>query len=157
MYILQKTYNEETTAKGDDRIAVFILPSAPQSDMTRFEQIIKDMKKEINKESGRSKWTFKILNAKAGNRTPSDNYSLIYNANVVIADCSEKKPNVFYMIGLAHALGRPVCSCYLIKSGKNLDIPFNVHGRQNLTYSLATVEKQKEFKDKLMEWVRQHE
>ncbi len=33
---------------------------------------------------------------------------LISQADVVIADCSGRNPNVFYELGMAHALGKPV-------------------------------------------------
>jgi len=32
----------------------------------------------------------------------------IYFADLIIADCTQKNPNVFYEIGLAHVLGKPV-------------------------------------------------
>ena len=35
-------------------------------------------------------------------------WSCIKNADVVIADCTSRNPNVFYEIGIAHTLGTPV-------------------------------------------------
>src|SRR5438874_6626960 len=32
----------------------------------------------------------------------------IRNADVIIADCSERNPNVFYELGIAHAYGKKV-------------------------------------------------
>jgi nucleoside 2-deoxyribosyltransferase len=34
----------------------------------------------------------------------------IRQADVVIADCSGRNPNVFYELGIAHALEKPACS-----------------------------------------------
>ena len=51
-----------------------------------------------------------------------DIVSLIDGSTVVIADCTQRNPNVFYEIGIAHTLGREVI---LITQNKD-DIPFDV-------------------------------
>ncbi|GAB5426423.1 MAG: hypothetical protein Crog4KO_35700 [Crocinitomicaceae bacterium] len=38
----------------------------------------------------------------------SEIWASIFNCNFVIADCTGKNPNVFYEIGMAHTLGKPV-------------------------------------------------
>ncbi len=52
----------------------------------------------------------------------ADVWAGIFSAKVVIADCSGRNPNVFYEIGLAHVLGKPVI---LITENPD-DIPFDV-------------------------------
>lgn len=51
-----------------------------------------------------------------------DVVSLIDRSRVVIADCSGRNPNVFYEIGIAHALGREV----ILITQSPEDIPFDL-------------------------------
>lgn len=59
-----------------------------------------------------------------------DVLSLIWRARVVIADLSEKNPNVFYETGIAHTLGRDTI---LVAQSMN-DIPFDLQGIRALKY-----------------------
>jgi len=52
----------------------------------------------------------------------TDVWSGIFNARLIIADCTGRNPNVFYEIGLCHVLGRPVV---LITQSPD-DVPFDV-------------------------------
>lgn len=155
MYILQKNNKTIMNPKNAKLLAVIIVPSTLHS--KRFIQIVKNVIECSNRDSPEPKWDIRVLNQNLEDRSPSLNYITIYNADIIIAECSDKKPNVFYMIGLAHAFGRPVCSCYKIIPGKNVDIPFNVHGRQSLTYSLSTMEHQKKFMNNIKEWIKKYE
>lgn len=51
-----------------------------------------------------------------------DVFDLIYRSRVVVCDCTDRNPNVFYETGIAHTLGRDVI---LITQSKN-DIPFDL-------------------------------
>lgn len=156
MYIFQKTY-QDLSIKEKDLSVVLLLPSSAQQEMVRFSQIVENAIREINKTRTRNLWSLRILSHNTNDRSPANNFSEIYNAKVIIAECSEKKPNVFYMLGLAHAVGTPVCSCYRLARDHNIDIPFNVHGRQSLTYSLVTTKYQQELKNQLIEWILKNE
>lgn len=59
-----------------------------------------------------------------------DVVSLIDHAGVVICDCTEKNPNVFYEVGIAHTLGREVI---LITQSEG-DIPFDLRHLRYLKY-----------------------
>jgi hypothetical protein len=59
-----------------------------------------------------------------------DVVSLIDRARVVICDCTDRNPNVFYEIGIAHTLGREV---FLITQSDN-DIPFDLRHLRYLRY-----------------------
>ena len=75
-----------------------------------------------------------------------DVISLIDRSSVVICDCTNRNPNVFYEIGVAHTLGREV----IIVTQAGADIPFdlrhlryvsylnNAQGRRALSTSLVT-------------------
>jgi hypothetical protein len=59
-----------------------------------------------------------------------DIFSLIYTSKIVIADFSEKNPNVMYEVGIAHALGKLV-----IPITQSLEhIPSDLRGHRFLTY-----------------------
>ncbi|NOX23396.1 MAG: hypothetical protein GXP36_09940 [Actinobacteria bacterium] len=54
----------------------------------------------------------------------------ICNAKVVIADCTDRNPNVFYEIGIAHTVGKPVV---LITQDSN-DVPFDLRHVRYIQY-----------------------
>ena len=156
MYIFQKTYRDLNVNEKELSV-VLLLPSSTQPEMVRFSQIVDGAIREINKNRRNNLWSLRILSHNTSDRSPSDNFSALYNARLIIAECSEKKPNIFYMLGLAHAVGTPVCSCYRSIQGSSIDIPFNVHGRQSLTYSLVKTRYQQELKDQLIDWILKYE
>ncbi|QDP71224.1 hypothetical protein FOG18_00795 [Legionella israelensis] len=59
-----------------------------------------------------------------------DVVSLIDRSSVVICDCSTRNPNVFYEIGIAHALGREV----ILITQSDVDIPFDLRHLRYVTY-----------------------
>jgi hypothetical protein len=52
----------------------------------------------------------------------SDVWEAINATRLVIADCTGRNPNVFYEIGVAHTLGRPV----VLITQQNSDVPFDL-------------------------------
>lgn len=60
----------------------------------------------------------------------SEIWSLICGARLVIADCSTRNPNVFYELGVAHTVGRPV----LLIAQDISDVPFDVRHLRVLQY-----------------------
>lgn len=59
-----------------------------------------------------------------------DIWSLIYYSKIIIADCSNKNPNVMYELGIAHTLGKKV-----ILITQNIDdIPFDLRHLRHLYY-----------------------
>jgi len=63
-------------------------------------------------------------------------YELIGRAEVIVADLSNRNPNVFYELGYAHAMGK---STILITQNQD-DVPFDLRHRQYILYSLDDVE-----------------
>jgi nucleoside 2-deoxyribosyltransferase len=60
----------------------------------------------------------------------SDVWDAINHAQVLIADCTDRNPNVFYELGVAHTLGKPVIQ---IAQSKD-DIPFDVRHMRTIIY-----------------------
>jgi nucleoside 2-deoxyribosyltransferase len=67
----------------------------------------------------------------------------IKQADVVIADCTGRNPNVFYELGMAHALGRPVV---LLTADEIAEAPTDVRAFEFIRYHL---DDEKGFVDKL--------
>ena len=60
----------------------------------------------------------------------NDIWSHINNADIIICDCTQKNPNVFYELGLAHALGKKVI-CITQNAD---DIPFDIKQIRYIKY-----------------------
>lgn len=78
-----------------------------------------------------------------------DIWSAIYHADLIIADCTGRNPNVFYELGIAHTLGKPVV---LMTSDPN-DVPTDLRHLRYLHYSY-TPRGMKQFEEKLREAVQ---
>lgn len=63
----------------------------------------------------------------------------INRARFVIADCTGKNPNVFYELGIAHTLGKPVFMC----SQSREDYPFDINHIRSFVYGLKPGEIRK--------------
>ena len=57
----------------------------------------------------------------------------INRSKFVIADCTGKNPNVFYELGIAHTLGKPVFMC----SQNRSDFPFDIHHIRSFEYGMS--------------------
>ena len=60
----------------------------------------------------------------------SDLWTLLLSCSVVIADLSDQNPNVFYELGLAHVLGKPVI--LIVEDVK--DVPFDLRHVRTIVY-----------------------
>lgn len=60
----------------------------------------------------------------------ADVWNAITSCKIVIAECTGRNPNVFYEIGIAHTIGKPVI---LISQNKD-DIPFDVRHIRSIFY-----------------------
>jgi hypothetical protein len=62
-----------------------------------------------------------------------DVWSMLNACKLVIADCTGRNPNVFYELGVAHTLGKPV-----IMLTQEIDtLPFDVSGKRAIAYNIA--------------------
>lgn len=60
----------------------------------------------------------------------TDVWNAIHAAKVVIGDCTGRNANVFYEIGIAHTLGKPV----ILLTQDGADVPFDLRHIRVLTY-----------------------
>ena len=73
----------------------------------------------------------------------------LVNCKFVIADCTDRNPNVFYEIGLAHALGKPV----LITTQNEQDIPFDLGRIRYFDYNTRT-SGQRDLSETITQFIR---
>lgn len=62
-----------------------------------------------------------------------DIWTALLETKVVIADCTGRNPNVFYELGLAHAVGKPT----ILITQNSDDIPFDLRHRRYVQYELT--------------------
>jgi hypothetical protein len=60
----------------------------------------------------------------------ADVWAAMQHARVIVADCTQRNPNVFYEIGMAHVLATPV----VLVSQKDEDIPFDLRNIRRIAY-----------------------
>ncbi|HYJ05427.1 MAG TPA: hypothetical protein VEX43_09855 [Chthoniobacterales bacterium] len=60
-----------------------------------------------------------------------DVWTAIFRCKVVIADCTGRNPNVFYEMGMAHVVGRPV----ILTTQQESDVPFDIRHLRYINYS----------------------
>lgn len=78
----------------------------------------------------------------------NDIWSLIYNSDIIICDCTGKNPNVFYELGIAHAIGKNV----ICITQNPEDIPFDIRQIRYIKYEY-TPRGMKEFEQKLEQYM----
>jgi hypothetical protein len=79
----------------------------------------------------------------------SDVWNAIYGARAIIADCTGRNPNVFYEIGIAHVIGKPVV---LIAQNSD-DVPFDLRHLRYILYKHTTLGMQ-QFEQKLAQTLK---
>jgi hypothetical protein len=78
-----------------------------------------------------------------------DIWKAIVSARLIVADCTDRNPNVFYEIGLAHTIGKPT----ILLTQRAEDIPFDLRHLRYITYQL-TPRGMKEFETKFKQTVQ---
>ncbi len=59
-----------------------------------------------------------------------DIWTAICRSRIIIADCTSRNPNVFYEIGIAHTVGKPV----VLITQSNEDVPFDLRSIRYIPY-----------------------
>jgi hypothetical protein len=78
-----------------------------------------------------------------------DVWKAIVGARLIVADCTDRNPNVFYEIGLAHTIGKPT----ILLTQRAEDIPFDLRHLRYIEYQLSP-RGMKEFETKFKERLR---
>jgi hypothetical protein len=60
----------------------------------------------------------------------ADIWEALNKARIIVADCTDRNPNVFYEIGMAHTLGRSV----VLITQKTEDVPFDLQAIRYIKY-----------------------
>lgn len=79
----------------------------------------------------------------------NDIWKAIASARLIVADCTDRNPNVFYEIGIAHTIGKPT----ILITQKSEDVPFDLRHLRYIPYQL-TPRGMKEFEKKFEETVK---
>jgi hypothetical protein len=77
----------------------------------------------------------------------ADIWSAINAARIVVADCTGRNPNVFYEIGLAHAIGKRT----ILIAQSMEDVPFDLRSLRIIIYKRRDMET---FKKTLVETIK---
>jgi hypothetical protein len=83
------------------------------------------------------------------NAVVEDIWKAIVNAHLIVADCTDRNPNVFYEIGLAHTLGKET----ILITQREEDIPFDLRHLRYILYQF-TPRGMKEFETKFKQTVQ---
>ncbi len=67
------------------------------------------------------------------NQVMDDVWSAIFHSKIIIADCTGRNPNVFYEMGIAHTIGKPLI---LITQHKD-DVPFDIRHIRYIEYEFS--------------------
>jgi hypothetical protein len=113
------------TTKYESDILVFMPFSA------ELEPVYQDHLKSVAQRVGRS-----IARADdffTNDQIINEIWTALVSAKLIIADCTQRNPNVFYEIGLAHAVGKPT----ILITQNSDDIPFDLRHRRYLKYELT--------------------
>ena len=78
-----------------------------------------------------------------------DIWEAICKAKVIVADCTERNPNVFYEIGLSHVVGTPV----VLTTQNSEDVPFDLRAIRYIQYQYTPRGMQK-FEEDLTDTLR---
>jgi hypothetical protein len=78
-----------------------------------------------------------------------DIWKAMVSARLIVADCTDRNPNVFYEIGLAHTLGKPT----ILLTQQSEDVPFDLRHLRYIAYQL-TPRGMREFETKFKETVQ---
>ena len=108
----------------DDRLCFVLMPFGASFDRV-YRDTIRPAVKSCGLECRRADDIF--------SPTPilEDIWAHIYKSRVIIADVTGRNPNVFYEVGIAHTVGRPVVAI----TQSSGDIPFDIAQFRYFTYS----------------------
>jgi len=117
---------------------VFVLMSFEPSLRPVYDDHIKKVAGQLNLSVGRADDFF------TAHAVIDDIWSAVYNSRLVIADCTGRNANVFYEIGMAHTVGKPV----VLTTQNEADVPFDLRSIRYIHYNYTPPGMQK-FEERL--------
>jgi O-acetyl-ADP-ribose deacetylase (regulator of RNase III) len=75
----------------------------------------------------------------------------IFDAEVAVVDITSLNPNVFYELGVRHALHKHIT--LVIRRNSNLPIPFNINGLNIVGYEIGTSDQIESYRKKIREHI----
>jgi hypothetical protein len=119
-------FGQPTVAKLFMCDIFMIMPFAPEFDPV-YESIVVPTVKELGLSIKRGDDPF------SKHEIMHDIWSMLNACRLVVADCTGRNPNVFYELGIAHTIGKPV-----VMLTQNLaELPFDVQNRRAIEYNIA--------------------
>lgn len=106
---------------------VFVLMPFAEELLPVFADHIKNVCSRLNLSVGRADDIFTT------NSVIDDVWTGIMQAQIVVADCTHRNPNVFYELGITHTIGKPV----ILISQDTDDVPFDVRHRRCIVYDFT--------------------
>jgi hypothetical protein len=130
--------------KGDNFTEIFVIMPFSEELSPLYDVHIREVASKMQTSISRGDDFFNT------NSISQDIWSAIFNAKVLIADCTGRNPNVFYEIGIAHAIGKPT----ILISQRIDDIPFDLRHIRTIIYE-CTQNGMLEFKHALSQTLLQ--
>jgi hypothetical protein len=127
---------------GDPRADVFVLMPFHQDFLPIYDDHIQKVCERLELNCRRADNIF------GSSQIMHDVWELIANSKMIIADCTGRNPNVFYELGIAHTLGKPV----VIITQSADDIPFDIRHIRYIKYNY-TPRGMKEFEASLKKFI----
>jgi len=110
--------------QDDDRSDLFMLMPFSDELLPVYEDHVKKVVSEMSLDIKRADDFF------SSHEIMKDIWRSLLGTTAIIADCTGRNPNVFYEIGIAHTLGKPVI---LITQNKD-DVPFDLKAIRYIEY-----------------------
>jgi hypothetical protein len=113
---IEPSFGRPDSIPPDKQLDLFILMPFSSNIKGVYEDHIKSVAASLNLKVARADDFF------TAHAIVSDIWTAICKSRVILADCTGRNPNVFYEIGLAHAVGKPV----VLIAQNSEDVPFDI-------------------------------
>jgi hypothetical protein len=141
--IVQPFHGKPDTKPAKQQLDIFVLMPFNEELKPIYQDHIKRVATKLKLKVQRADESF------TPNLIMKDIWNSICTARLIIADCTDKNPNVFYEIGLAHAVGKPI----ILVTQNSDHVPFDLAHIRYIPYSYSP-RGMKEFEFSLTETLR---
>ncbi|HEX6477845.1 MAG TPA: hypothetical protein VF043_03295 [Ktedonobacteraceae bacterium] len=121
---IQPRFGRPRPAPHEERLDLFVvMPFKPEMRLV-YEDHIKNVATSLNLKVARADDFF------TAHIVMQDIWTAICRSRIIIADCTSRNPNVFYEIGIAHTVGKPV----VLITQSSEDVPFDLRSIRYIPY-----------------------